>query len=139
MSYAHLAGRRLSHPNICQFFTYVEDTNFDYLVFEYIPAPDLFTYYSTGAETSEPSLSYIMRQLVDAVKYCHDQGIVRMDLKLDNILIWPDTLQVKLIDFGLCDFISEQCDVVHRRAGSEEYCAPEVLSGKTLTQLSIFL
>jgi serine/threonine protein kinase len=42
----------------------------------------------------------IFKQILHAVKYCHDRGIVPRDLKADNILL--DTQgNVKVIDFGL--------------------------------------
>ena len=42
-------------------------------------------------------------------------------------MIDPKTLDVKLIDFGLCDFVTPQNGgLFSKRVGSEEYCAPEI-------------
>jgi serine/threonine protein kinase len=40
------------------------------------------------------------QQLLDALAYCHAQGIYHRDLKLENVLMTTDGT-VKLSDFGL--------------------------------------
>lgn len=74
-----------------------------------------------------------MRQLLSAVDYCHQNGVCHFDLKLDNIMINPETHEVTIIDFGLCDFITEENGgYFQRRVGSEEYCPVELLEKDTL-------
>jgi serine/threonine protein kinase len=54
--------------------------------------------------------------------------IAHRDIKLENICIVPETLKVKIIDFGLSltfDRISDR--YVTDCCGTYEYCAPEVL------------
>ena len=65
-------------------------------------------------------------QIASALYYCHTQGVVHLDVKLDNVMIDLKTGYVTLIDFGLCDFMAEQQDVFTRKVGSHEYCAPEM-------------
>lgn len=48
---------------------------------------------------SEQTAKPIFKQIVSAVSYFHDLGLVHRDLKLENILI-DDLNQIKLIDFG---------------------------------------
>jgi serine/threonine protein kinase len=44
-------------------------------------------------------------------------------------MVNPTDLSVSLIDYGLCDFITEENQgKFHRRCGSEEYCAAEMIS-----------
>lgn len=42
----------------------------------------------------------IMHQAIFAARTCCLRGVFHRDIKLENLLINPDTLQVKLIDFG---------------------------------------
>ena len=60
---------------------------------------------------TEEVVQYLMRQIVDAIKYIHHNHIIHRDLKLDNILVNFDNeedkknmnlfgAQVKIIDFG---------------------------------------
>ena len=65
-------------------------------------------------------------QMAKAIKYCHSSGVVHFDIKLDNIMV-NDKGKVKIIDFGLCDFMTEESgDLFHKKVGSREYCPPEL-------------
>ena len=51
---------------------------------------------------SETEAREIFKQILYAVNYCHSMNIAHRDLKPDNFLLLdPDTLSIKLIDFGL--------------------------------------
>ena len=77
---------------------------------------------------SEQDARKIVKQIMNAVIYCHSKNVVHFDIKLDNIMINKSTHKATLIDFGLSDFIDpEKGDVFNRRCGSEEYCPPELL------------
>ena len=76
----------------------------------------------------EKAARHIMSQLFSTVKYCHDNEVVHLDIKLENIMIESITGYVQLIDFGLCDFITpERGDRFSRLNGSEDYLAAEML------------
>jgi serine/threonine protein kinase len=46
----------------------------------------------------------IMKNIIQGLKYIHSSGVAHKDIKPDNILINPETLDTKIIDFGLsCD------------------------------------
>jgi len=126
------AGKLLSHPNIVQYRAHVDDANNDYLIYDLVEGMDMFSYYEGVRKFNpftEKEAKHISTQLVYALLHSHNNGVVHLDVKLDNIMINPVNHSVKLIDFGLCDFITEKNgDNFNRRVGSEEYCAPEILS-----------
>lgn len=75
-----------------------------------------------------------MRQILSGVEYLHQQNIVHRDIKPENILCtgttWP--LHIKLTDFGLSNFISEnsktnQKGMLLSHVGTSYYIAPEVI------------
>ena len=76
---------------------------------------------------SEKEAKKIFKQLAEAIKYCHDNKVLHLDVKLDNIMYTKKTGEATLIDFGLCDFITEEHgDLITRRVGSLEYSPPEI-------------
>jgi len=134
------AGKLLSHPNIIQYkASAIDDSNNNYLIFEYIQGLDMLSYFGgvrKFEKFSEREASHVAFQMVAALNYSHKAGVVHLDIKLDNIMIDPTNHFVKLIDFGLCDFITtlengSHHDDLNRRVGSEEYCAPELFSAAT--------
>lgn len=77
-----------------------------------------------------------MRQILAGVRYLHSRNIVHRDIKPENVLcvgkMWP--LEVKLTDFGLSNFLSENPEkdtaMLLSHVGTSYYIAPEIV-GKT--------
>src|SRR5690348_5004919 len=80
----------LNHPNIAAIYG-VEDRA---LVMELVEGATL-----AGPLSAEQALP-IVQQLIDALEYAHEKGVVHRDLKPANIKITPDG-RVKVLDFGL--------------------------------------
>ena len=61
-----------------------------------------------GGTLKEETCKRIAYQLLDAVEHCHLQKVVHQDIKLDNIMINPNSLKTKLIDFGLSSLFKKK-------------------------------
>lgn len=79
---------------------------------------------------NEKIASKLMKQLVNAVLYCHLNGIVHRDIKSDNILLLHNNINspVKLIDFGI-SVKFEKDTKLKEKTGTVLYIAPEVIDG----------
>ena len=110
--------KELEHPNICKLDDYIQTQNHHYLVYEYINGgslSDCFEQYKQKYNTQffpEEIVQYIMRQVVNAIKYIHSKGIMHRNIQLGNIMINYSNTEdlkkinllkgtIKIIDFGL--------------------------------------
>ena len=70
--------------------------------------------------------------------FIHKKGVVHRDIKLDNILInkiEEEEYHIKLADFGLADFISNNKDgKLKLKCGTPGYVAPEILRNEGYSQ-----
>ena len=68
-----------------------------------------------------------MKQLLNAVSYCHSRNIVHRDLKPENLLLTSNRKSIKVIDFGASTIMHEK--FLNKKYGTSYYVAPEVLRG----------
>ena len=91
----------VDHPNIVRLFEVIEDDKYFNLLQELCTGGELYKKSQTS-ELKEKEIAHIFNQIMSAVAYCHEKGIVHRDLKLENILFAseePDS-PIKIIDFG---------------------------------------
>lgn len=89
-------------PNIVYMLEWFEEEDQHILVMEYPhPCMNLKRFLMcNNRKLSETQARGLMFQAVLAAKHCIDQGVFHRDLKLNNLLINTNTMEVKLIDFG---------------------------------------
>lgn len=126
--------RLLEHPNILKMYEVFEDSRSLYIIMEMCSGGQLLDKLllkQTGFE--EEAVATLMKQVVGAVNYMHQQRIAHRDLKPENILLMNETSDVanalvKLIDFGFSTRF-ERGTFMHTTACTSHYVAPDVLSG----------
>ncbi|KAJ0023180.1 hypothetical protein NQD34_003079 [Periophthalmus magnuspinnatus] len=118
----------LCHPHIITIYEVFENKDKIVIVMEYASRGDLYDYICDKRNISEREARHFFRQIVSAVHYCHQNGIVHRDLKLENILL-DGTGNVKIADFGLSNLFS--CDeYLQTFCGSPLYASPEIVNGR---------
>ncbi|KAK8685040.1 hypothetical protein V6N13_041051 [Hibiscus sabdariffa] len=118
------------HPNIVDLKAVYEDEDSVHLVMELCAGGELFHRLEKYGRFPESEARDLFKQLMEVVKYCHDNGIIHRDLKPENILLATKSLSspIKLADFGLATYV-KQGENLHGTVGSPFYIAPEVLTG----------
>jgi len=116
----------LDHKNIIKLLNVYESDENVYLVFEYKNC-DLYTFIQNNGPVTEMVAMEIFHHLVDAISYCHSQGVVHLDVKLENILIDQDTLDVYLADFGFATY-NDKITKMEKWCGSPFTVAPEIIN-----------
>lgn len=87
------------------------------------PVMDLFDYVSKRKRLNETESRKIVLQIIESLEHCQNRSVFHRDVKLENILVVPTTLQTTLIDFG-CGAFAKDEDFTDF-AGTPQYYPPE--------------
>uniref|UniRef100_H3AHC1 non-specific serine/threonine protein kinase n=2 Tax=Latimeria chalumnae TaxID=7897 RepID=H3AHC1_LATCH len=117
----------LEHSNIIQIYEVFENKDKIIIVMEYASNGELYDHVNNRHRITENEARNFFRQIVSAVHYCHKNGVVHRDLKLENVLL-DDHHQVKLADFGLSNHYCKS-QVLQTYCGSPLYASPEIVNG----------
>ncbi|KAL4100959.1 hypothetical protein QTP88_020983 [Uroleucon formosanum] len=123
-------GQWLTHPNIVQLLETFEDKSKVYLIMELVTGGELFDRIVQKGSYTEKDAAHLIRQVLGAVDYMHEQGVVHRDLKPENLLYYStdDDSKIMISDFGLSKI--EDSGVMATACGTPGYVAPEVLAQK---------
>ena len=95
----------LDHPNIGPIYGLLESEGDRVLVLALVEGPTLADLLSNGPLTESEALK-IARQVIEALEYAHERGVIHRDLKPANIKITPEGV-VKVLDFGLAKVLED--------------------------------
>ncbi|XP_039712993.1 putative serine/threonine-protein kinase PRKY, partial [Pteropus medius] len=89
----------VSHPFLVQLFWTSHDERFLYMLMEFVPGGELFSYLRARGRFSSNAGLFYSAEIICAIEYLHSKEIVYRDLKPENILLDRDG-HIKLTDFG---------------------------------------
>jgi len=130
------AAGKLSHPNIVSVFDYGSDRDRCYIAMEYLEGQTLRDVLKLRGALSVDEASRIMIELLDALAYAHERGVVHRDIKPDNVQILPGG-HIKLTDFGIARLMDEPSITADGQIfGTPSYMSPEQVAGKQVDHRS---
>ncbi|GAA5936588.1 uncharacterized protein JCM15063_001930 [Sporobolomyces koalae] len=107
-------------------FSFQSSTNL-FFVIDYKGGGELFQHLQRdGGRFEESRVRYYVGEIILAIEYLHERGIVYRDLKPENILL-DSNGHVVLCDFGLSKVLESEDDRCKTLCGTTSFLAPEVL------------
>jgi serine/threonine protein kinase len=124
------AAARLNHPHIVTVFDFGEEEEVAYIVMEFIEGRELAQHFDSENFFSLPEAVRILCELLDALAYAHEYGIVHRDVKPANVMI-DRAGRVKLTDFGVARLTETGADrtLPGTMVGTPSYMSPEQIQG----------
>ncbi|XP_056391742.1 serine/threonine-protein kinase 17B isoform X2 [Hyla sarda] len=123
------------NPHIVDLHEVYETSHEIILILEYAAGGEIFNLCAPDRNDniSERQIITLLRQIIEGVKFLHENNIVHLDLKLQNILLsrLEPPGNIKIVDFGMSRKIGNS--EIREIMGTTEYLAPEVLNYEPIT------
>lgn len=122
------AAGRLNHPNVVSVYEYGEDGNTAFIAMEFVRGRELKHFFEQNERFDISDIFRIMSQILGALAYSHQHGVVHRDIKPANIIVM-DNGQIKITDFGIAHFESSDLTQTGMVIGTPNYMSPEQFTG----------
>lgn len=128
----YLILSKLDNKSIIKVYNKFNINNYNYIEMEYYKEGDLHTYLLQNINNlSESDLINIFKKIIEPVRYCHNNNVVHLDIKLENFLINKDN--IILCDFGFARFCNGSYyyeNKISNVQGTFSYLSPELYFDK---------
>ena len=130
----------LIHSNIVPVFDMGETDDLLFIIMQLIEGEDLRTYIQRLQLNPLPSRRaiplqtclQIMMQILDALAYAHEEGVIHRDIKPANIIIDNRNRRPYLADFGIASSTLSENTLSDVVLGTPLYISPEQMWGKLI-------
>ena len=134
------AVARLNHPNVVQVYDFGTEGDLAYIVMEFVQGKELKDFLDGDERFDLKRIFRLMAELLGALDFAHEAGIVHRDVKPANVMFGADG-HAKLTDFGVARFTEpdpSQIDMTRagQIIGTPSYMSPEQIQGQTIDRRS---
>ena len=126
-------SRNLKHPNIVAVYDVGDDpdTGMPYIVMEFIKGKPLDSLLKERRMTIQEIVTFIS-QVADGLDCAAQAGVVHRDIKPANMMVDPETLIPKLVDFGVARIEGTNATQSGTVLGTPHYMSPEQCRGEVV-------
>ncbi|XP_010072496.1 PREDICTED: obscurin-like, partial [Pterocles gutturalis] len=118
----------LSHDRITRLLDQFETRKTLILILELCSSEELLDRLFKKSVVTEAEVKLYIKQILEGIKYLHDNNVLHLDIKPLNILmVYPEREDLKLCDFGFAQKITP-FEPQFSKYGSPEFVAPEIVS-----------
>ena len=130
------AVARLNHRNIVQVYDFGSEGELAYIVMEHIQGKELKDSFDASEKFDLRTIFRIMLELLDALEFAHEAGIIHRDIKPANVMM-DASGHPKLTDFGVArvnepEGPQAEATRVGTIVGTPSYMSPEQIQGQTI-------
>jgi len=135
---------KLDHPNVIKVFEYFDDRECVAQIMEPCAGGELQdtidnVFQKGGRPYSEAFVCDVMKQLLQALAFMHDNRYMHKDLKPQNIMLTErNSSSIKVIDFGLAELFDADQKSSDAFGGTLLYMAPEVFKMRLVMKSDIW-
>lgn len=129
------AAGRLLHPNIVSVYEYAEDEVNAFIAMEYVEGTGLREYLNRKASFDLGQIVAIVSQLLLALDFAHERGVVHRDVKPANLILTSGGT-LKVADFGIARIDTSNLTNAGMVMGTPSYMSPEQCQGKEVDRRS---
>ena len=102
----------LDHPNITKVIDFDAQPGQLSIVMEYLNGEDLNDVIKKNGALPENDIVNYFTQILSALQYSHEKGIVHRDIKPSNIFVLPNG-HIKILDFGIAKLFGQGSEMTH--------------------------
>ncbi len=124
--------KTIRHPFCTAYVQCYQDHSKLYILQEWVSGGELFNQMQNDQTFKESAANFYAANVLCAIEYLHNYGIIYRDLKPENLLLDQDGY-IKIADFGFAKNIAET-GRTFTICGTPEYQAPEVIYKKGTTK-----
>jgi HAMP domain-containing protein/predicted Ser/Thr protein kinase len=127
-------ARRITHRNVLRTHDFGETAGMPYISMEYLEGVTLKDLIKNKGALPVPVGLRIVKQMCQGLEAAHLQGVVHRDIKPQNMLILPETGDLKIMDFGIARVSAVKAGEAGLTTagtvmGTPDYMSPEQAQG----------